>query len=319
MLSRTAERMYWLGRYVERAENTARLVGVHSTLLLDLPRSAKLVWQTLTDIIDSTPTFFQQYEVANERNVVRFMLADESNSSSLLCSIRAARENVRTAREILPSSAWEQINEFYLFARENMQQALTRAGRHEYLDGVQKFCNQITGLLFGTMSHNDAYNFIRVGRNLERADMTTRIFDVGSANLLGRGDEPPVAYENLLWMSVLRSLSAFQMYRQNVRDRVNAEDVVEFLLKDREFPRAVAHCLEELNVCMNQLPRNENPLRVLARVRRMVAEVEVPELIKSGLHEYIDRLQLELSHVHAEVVQTWFDVEGVAREPAGGV
>lgn len=312
MLSRVAERMYWLGRYIERAENIARLVNVNVSLQLDLPRGVKPPWHALTDIMDLTQDFLTKKGLQDERGVIKFMLADEKNPSSLVSSVRMARENARTTREILPTEAFEQITELNIFARDNVGQALARSGRHEYLDGIVNQCHQLTGTLFGTMSHNLGYRFIRLGQNVERTDMTTRILDVGSTRLLAKGDELPETYQMALWMSVLRSLSAYQMYRQHVPDRVNAEDVVDFVLKDKSFPRSVAHCLEELKICCSSLPRGEEPVRVLASLVRSIADLEVPQMIEGDLHGYIDELQTDLARVHDEIVDTWFELDHVA-------
>jgi len=317
MLSRVGERMYWFGRYLERIENTSRLVNVNANLLLDLPGVIRHVWDSLINISGSADIYFAKYENAEERNVIRFLLSDESNPGSLICSIRMMRENVRTTREIMPSEAWEQINEFYLYARSDVQKALRRKGRHEFLNDAISFCHQITGLLSGCMSHGEAYNFIRIGRNLERADMTTRIVDVGCLNLLTAKENIPEAYDNILWMNVLRSITAYQMYRQHVQDRVNGEDVVEFLMKDVAFPRAVAHCLGELNQCFSQLPRNDHPLRSLTRVQRMISEMDVTKLFETNLHDFIDQLQVELGDIHAQVAQTWFDYALPVQEQNG--
>lgn len=306
MLSRVAERMYWFGRYLERAENTARLVNVNASLLLGMPKIVKHIWSSLINITGRADEFYKNHEKAEERNVTKFLLADESNPGSIICSIKMMRENVRTTREIMPSEAWEHINEFYLFAKNNVQRALSRGGRHEFLDDVTNFCHQLTGLLFGTMSHGEAYHFVRIGRNLERADMTTRIVDVGCMNLLTRKEDIPETYDNILWMNILRSLNAYQMYRQHVHDRVNGEDVVAFLMKDVEFPRAVAHCLSELNHCASGLPRNDLALRSITRVQRTIHEMDVNKLFENNLHEFIDDLQVDLADIHGQVAQTWF-------------
>jgi uncharacterized alpha-E superfamily protein len=301
---------------MERAENMARLINVNTTLLLDLPRMVKQTWGDLINITGNNDLYYSKYEKADERNVIRFLLVDEINPGSIFSSVKMLRENVRTTREIMPSEAWEQINEFYLFVRQNVTNALNRDGRHEFLDDIMHCCHQITGLLFGNMSHGDAYNFTRIGRNLERADMTTRIVDIGCLNLLKHREDIPEAYTNILWMNVLRSLSAYQMYRQHVHDRVNGEDVVAFLMKDEEFPRAVAHCIIELNHCVEKLPRNDHCLRSITRMQRILAELDVAKLLESRLHEFIDELQIDLAEIHNQVVQTWLEYSGAPTETA---
>lgn len=308
MLSRVAERMYWFGRYLERAENTARLVNVNASLLLDLPATVnKHIWSGLINITGNAENFYEKHTKAEEKSVTRFLLADESNPSSLICCIKMLRENIRTTREIMPSEAWEQINEFYLFTKSDVQKALRRSGRHEFLDDTINFCHQISGLLFSNMSHGEAYNFTRIGRNLERADMTTRILDVGCMNLMTQKEDIPDAYDNILWMNILRSLSAYQMYRQHVLDKVNGEDVIDFLIKDEYFPRAVAHCLLEVNHCVSKLPKNDHPLRGITRVQRAISEMNSEKLFENNLHEFIDQLQIDLAEIHNQVTQAWFD------------
>jgi uncharacterized alpha-E superfamily protein len=321
MLSRVAERIYWIGRHMERSENTARLLGVYAQLVLDLPKTIPLGWRALIEITGTQALFGEHYQHADERNVVKFLLADPTNPCSVLRSLELARENARTTREIMPSEVWEEINDAYWYLKDQVATATQRGNRHKLLSEIILSCQRLNGMLAGTMSHDSAYNFARLGRNLERADMTTRILDVGSTNGLSdpHGSEATLAasamtaYENVLWMSVLRSLSAYQMYRQHVHNRVNGTDVAAFLLQDLYFPRSVMHCLNELEACLRQLPRSDAPLRSNARVQRRVAKADIPALLKNGLHLFIDDLQRELGNTHHQITGTWFEVQ-----PAGG-
>lgn len=307
MLSRVAERMYWFGRFNERAENTARMVSVNANLLLDLPKMMKHVWADLVNISGGYEQFYKRFTRADERNVIKFILADASNPASLVCTVKAARENARTTREIIPAEAWEKINEFHLYVKKNVEKALKKEGRHRFLNDVMMYCQQMTGLLFGNMSHGEAYNFIRIGMNIERSDMTTRIVDVGCMNLMQERAEIPDAYDNILWMNVLRSLSAYQMHRQNVLDRITGRDVVEFLLKDDEFPRSVGHCMSELEYCFSKLPHNDLPLRSITHLSRIINETDLDKLMASNrLHAFIDDIQIDLGNIHSQVEQTWF-------------
>jgi uncharacterized alpha-E superfamily protein len=313
MLSRVAERVYWLGRYMERLENTARLINVNTTLLLDLPRGAQIGWPSLIDITGTTESFKEKEIKSDEQAIIRFLLADLQNPCSILTSLKSARENARTAREIIPTESWELINNLYLYAKDNASKSVSRVGRSRFLTYIIQHAQQLTGMLAGTMSHSSAYNFIRLGRNLERADMTTRIVDVGTVNLItnlsnikSQADalEP---YINILWMSVLQSLSAYQMYRQNVLDRVNGEDVVEFLLKDPLFPRSVANCLKQLLGCFEKLPVAGEPMRALAAASRHIDAADIPKLLSTQtLHDYIDAVQLNIATIHKEIAASWF-------------
>jgi len=310
MLSRVAERIYWLGRYMERSENLARLVNVNSNLLLDLPSGVRVGWGSLIDISGTGKYFERDTQLADERTVVYFMLADRKNPASLINSLSSARENARITREIMPMEAWELINDLYHYIRDRAERVGSRRERAMILQHVINSVQQLTGMLAGCMSHNNGYELIRIGRNLERADMSTRIVDVGLVNLLPHlssgTPESSEPYDNILWMSVLRSLSGYQMYRQQVRDRVNANAVVKFLLQSEEFPRAVAHCLKQLEVCLWGLPNSEKVLACIVNLEQKIELADLDQLLQKGLHEYIDEIQLEIGNLHVLIAETWF-------------
>ncbi len=311
LLSRVAERVYWQARYLERVENSARLLSVFSNLLLDLPKGTKLGWRTLVQITGSEDSFDARYKQDSERNVIRFLLV-ENNGFSLLNMLAAARENARTTREIMPMEAFELVNDLYFYVRENAAGGVGRGPRHKLLDEMIATCQQLWGLLAGTMSRDSAYAFVRLGRGLERADMTTRIVDVGSYNLLPSLREKESIpesiepYANILWMNILRSQSAYQMYRQHVRNRVNAVDVVKFLIQSEEFPRATAHNLTTLVKVLEALPNNGKALRQVHKTRRMLKSADFEALLDTGLLQYVDDLQVELAAVNDKIAQTWF-------------
>ncbi len=304
MLSRVAERMYWFGRYIERAENTALLVNVNTNLVMDLPR-VKHIWASLVDITGDEAAYFTRYTNVNEQNIVKFLL--EGDQSSVRAAIAMARKNARTSREIMPNEAWEKVNKLYHYVNAMSAKGLNRMGRHDFLSGVSSRCQELTGYLAGCMSTSAAYNFIKIGRNLERADMTTRILDVGCYNL-SNPDLPEIKeYEDILWTNLLMSLSGYQMYRQHVDDRVNGEDVADFLLHDTSFPRGAAHCLNEVANCAASLPRNDNPLRATSHAQRKLATSDIINLyVEGSLHDFIDELQRDFAEIHQEITSTWF-------------
>ena len=176
---------------------------------------------------------------------------------------------------------------------------------YDFLSQIVQRCQGITGLLAGTMSHDAAYQFVRIGRNLERFDMTSRIIDVGSATLLARGAELE-RLEGRLWTYLLRALSAHQMYRQYVRRQIRPEIVLGFLLQDTHFPRAMAHTLGEIESCITLLPRHEETLQSISELSQQVLASDVGKLYPQGLHAFLDRLQLELGGLHQKIVHTWF-------------
>ena len=318
MLSRVAERVYWLGRYLERIENTARLVSVYGNVLLDLPSPAKLVWESLIAITGSGEDFAARYTQADEHNVVRFYLTDRDNPGSIVNSADDARENARTVREMVPSSIWEGINDLHIYLHDNVDTALARRGRDAFLSRVIESCQYLVGCMAGSMSRDAAYHFLRAGRYLERADMTSRIVDVGTANVFpwgttgGRDDagasRDSDPYESILWMNVLRSLTALQMYRRLVPERICAEEVVAFLLQDERFPRAVANCLEALQSCLRHLPCNDAAVSTVTAAIGHVGQADVATLLQEhGVHEFIDRMQIEFNALHAVINASWFE------------
>jgi uncharacterized alpha-E superfamily protein len=310
MLARTVESVYWLSRFLERAENTARIIGVNTNLLLDLPGGIAPGRLPLVDISGSRAEFDQKFEGratrGEERDVVSFLVADKANPGSICSSLHYARENARTLREILPTEAWELLNEFIGECTRNVDSAISKRTRFEFLKRVVVSLQTIAGILDGTMNRNDAYTFSHLGRNLERADMTSRIVDVRSAQLLPAETPELRPFEAVQWMSVLKSLSGYQMYRLRMRTRVKRTDVLQFLLRDDQFPRSCQFCLTQIEQSVNGLPRNEGVLEVVASAARFIGRAPLATLDQPGLHELIDNLQLHISNVHDMIAGSYF-------------
>jgi len=304
LLSRVAERLYWTARYLERAETTSRLARVYGNLLLDLPRETGLKWEVLVQITGGTRLYRELYPNPGPDTAQRFFVAERNNPSSVRSSLLNARESIRTTRDIVPSEAWRSVNELCMYVAEELDADTSHRRRYGFHSRVVEGCQQISGLLSDTMSHDAAYQFFRIGRGIERADMTTRIIDVAAAMLLNREDL--ARFDNSLWMAVLQSLSAYQMYRQKVRRRVHAPDVILYLFKDQQFPRSVAFSLRELAAALSSLPRNAGPLIRLGELRRMLAVFEVTRLDVAALHKWNDDAQLALGELHSLVHATWF-------------
>jgi len=306
MLSRVAESLYWMTRYLERAENTARLINATTHVLLDLPRGASFGWDVLIRVAGLDLLFGEHYREHDEANIMRFLISDERNPSSIISCIRSARENSRTLREVLPTVAWERINSLYLLVNRRSADAVDRTRRYILLDEVIERRQSIIGLLSDSMSHGAAFQFIKLGRYLERADMTTRILDINAAVLAPRkqgADDPALA---LLWMGVLKSLNAHQMYRRYASVNVHGAEVVAFLLRDLHFPRSVRYCLEELEGCLSQLPNHAAPMKLLRIAGRRLTGSHADQLMPASRHEYLDAVQSDLARVHDEIAATYF-------------
>jgi uncharacterized alpha-E superfamily protein len=304
LLSRVAERIYWTARYLERAETSSRLARVYGNLLLDLPRQAGLKWDVLIQITGGEELYRELNPNPGQDTAERFFVADRNNPSSVRSSLAYARESIRTTRDIVPSEAWRSVNELCMYLTQELDAETSHRRRYGIHSRVVEGCQQISGLLADTMSHDAAYQFFRLGRGIERADMTTRIIDVAAAMLLRR--EELVRFDNTLWMAVLQSLSAYQMYRQKVRRRIYGPDVILYLFKDQQFPRAIAFSLRELAAALTSLPRNAEPLKRLGELRRMLAVFEITKLDVAELHQWIDDAQLALGELHGLIHATWF-------------
>ncbi|QFY43220.1 alpha-E domain-containing protein [Candidatus Methylospira mobilis] len=302
-LARVAENLYWMARYLERAENTARLVDVNSSLLLDLPQHARPGWASLIAITGCDALFGASNAQPDEAHVVKFMLADGDNPGSILSSCRWARENARSVRDIIPREAWEQINELFLHAQSQVSEGLSAKRRFSFLNEIILRVQQIVGVLAGGMSHDDGYEFMTIGLNLERADMTTRIIDVQSSNLAHPALRP---FENILWMSVLKSLTAYQMYRRHMQAAVKSDDVLKFLLQNRQFPRSFYFCLSDVAACLQRLPRSAPVLGVLLPLKQMIDQAQPELLEQEALTRFIDELQIELGRIHDVIYANYF-------------
>lgn len=307
MLARAAEKLYWMARYLERAENTARLINSTTHVLLDLPQGATFGWSNLTEVAGLDDLFLQNYPEANEEATMRFLIEDIRNPSSIISCVQYARENTRTLREILPSEMWERINTLYMYVRENASIAChKRRERYMVLNNIIGQRHAIIGLMSGAMAQDAAYQLIKLGRNIERADMTTRILDLNSAVQF---PEDSILHETLMervWMSTLNSLSAYQTYRNMVSMHVHRNEVIDFLLHEMRFPRSVEHCLGEMLSCLRLLPKSQQLLQITAVLQQKIAQHRTDDLTDVALHEYLDLLQAELGEIHNAIVQKYF-------------
>lgn len=311
MLSRVADNLYWFGRYLQRAENTARLINVNGLLMLDLPRRVVLGWGPLIEIVGADATFRKHYqEAATEDNVVRFLVSDRDNPGSIASSLNSAREILRTVRDTMPNEAWERLNDAYFHVLERGEAGVSRAQRQAFLADVINRVLLIYSVLTSNMSRDVGFQFLRIGTNLEQADMTTRILDVRSTRL-GRdtsGGPDLTPFENIVWMSVLRSLTGYQMYRKHMRARVNGAGVLRYLLQNREFPRSVMFCLSLIASTLPLLPDSRRIERALERTRGLIRDASIDALLRTeaGVPQLMDELQIGLGELHEALSAAYF-------------
>ncbi|MGA1561910.1 MAG: alpha-E domain-containing protein [Gammaproteobacteria bacterium] len=305
MLSRVANNIYWLGRYIERAEDTARLIQVTTHLQLDLPKSVRAGWGSLIEILGAEKLFKELYEAPEERQVLKFLISDARNPGSIYGSLQQARENARTIRDIIPREAWEQINSLFQYARDESGKAVFQKHRYDILRQIVVGAQTITGVLSGTLLHDAGYQFFCMGRRLERADMTSRIVDVHTAGLVAETETGLTPFENIQWMSVLKSVTGYQMYRRAVQGPVKRKDVLSFLFKNSEFPRSVEYCLRDLEHCAWNLKRAKNVVAEARAVRLQLENNECSTNTKT-LHRFVDEIQQGLSRINEQIRVTYF-------------
>jgi uncharacterized alpha-E superfamily protein len=306
MLARVAENLYWMGRQLERAENTARLVNATTQVLLDSPAGIELGWDELTRVMG-----FPDTVGVTEAEVVHLLLLDQDNPGSIVVSLRHARENARSLREVLPREVWEQLNNLHLRAPALMTAALDRSRRHAALREVVEARLMLFGFLSETMSHDVAFSFMRMGAMLERADMTSRIVDISSAVAC---TAPGGLGMETTWISILKALSAFQMYRRHKNVRISPKPVVGFLFSDSRFPRAIRYCLDNIESILSELPDPADPLRATRQAARLLSKVEHSMDLDDGLPMLIDDVQQRLCEVHNAIQESYFSKPKPATE-----
>ncbi|HEU4405142.1 MAG TPA: alpha-E domain-containing protein [Polyangiaceae bacterium] len=307
MLSRVAEAIYWMGRYVERAENVARFVDVALQLAIDLPSEEQ--WEALVATTGDGADFAARYGEATKGRVLAFLAFDGQNPNSIVSCVRSARENARSVREIISSEMWEQLNRAYLTVTDEGAERLARDAPHEFFTEVKLASHLFVGTTYLTMTHNEAWHFARLGRVLERADKTSRILDVKYFLLLPEPSYVGSAVDEVQWAAVLRSASAFEMYRK-ARGRIDPHGVVDFLLRDELFPRSVRRCLGNAMGSLRTIQGRTATLtpaeRELGRAHALVQYADTAEVLAGGLHEYTDRLQTAMNRAGQAIHETFF-------------
>ncbi len=313
MLARVADSIYWMSRYVERAENVARFIEVNLNLMLDLPVGSAQQWQPLVATTGDAEEFAKRYGTATQHNVIRFLTFDQENVNSISSCVRAARENARSVREIISSEMWEQVNQFYLMV--NSANTGSRTDPQDLYASVRMAGHLFAGVTDATMTHNESWNFCRLGRMLERADKTSRILDVKYFLLLPTAADVGTTSDDIQWAAVLRSASAFEMYRKT-HGRIAPERIVEFLLLEKEFPRAIQYCLVRARQSVHAISGTpagvfRHPVeRLFGELCSELAYARIETIITGGLHEYLDRLQTKMNQVGIGISETFFAARG---------
>jgi len=315
MLSRAANSIYWMNRYMERADNVARFITVNIHLMLDLSVESASQWMPLVVTTGNKDLFRDRYgeNAGSQEDVLKFLIFDEQNPDSIASCIRAARENARSVRQSIPSEMWETINRMHLSVRRASTSESVREAPFDFLEEIKNSTHLFVGLTESTMTNNEAWHWGRLGRLLERADQTSRIVDVKYYFVLPTIEYVGMPYDNLHWAALLKSATAFEMYRKRY-PRIKPRWVTEFLLLDREFPRSIRSCLLRAEQSLHAITGSpigtfQNPAeQQLGRLRSDFDFARIDEIIDFGLHEYLDNFQSRLLNVGKTIFDGFFAV-----------
>ncbi|MGE4552150.1 MAG: alpha-E domain-containing protein [Desulfovibrionaceae bacterium] len=312
MLSRVADAVYWMSRYLERAVNLALFVDINWQLTLDTPERYGEQWEPLVATTGDRAWFFEHYDAPTQENVINFLTFDMNYANSIRSCLRLARENARTVREMIPTEMWEEINIFY----HTVEHAAARF--REVTANPFTFCTMIkrrdfvlSGITAAAMPRDEAFHFLQMGRMLERADKTSRLVDVKYFLLLPSAQDVDTTLDHIQWSALLKAASAFQTYR-HAYGPIQPARVAELLLLDHEFPRAVLHCLTRAQRGLHEItgtPVGHFSNLAEKLLGQLVGELSfesVEDIIKSGLHEFTDNLQTRMNEADGAIVRTFF-------------
>ena len=309
MLSRTADHLFWMSRYTERAENTARMLNVHHETSL-LPQSAAVSqygWLGVLSLSELLPAYTERQGEVSPRGVMRFMVLDEENPSSILACLKAARENARAVRGTLTTAVWETLNQTWLEMSRLARSGDFEEDPAEFFEWVKFRSHLSRGVTLGTMLQDEAFHFLRMGTFLERADNTARLLDVKfhavESEFFGTASEKDLEYDFYHWAAILRSVSAFEIYRRVYRDVIVPERVAELLMLREDMPRALHHCMSEVLTNLRLVgaePQGET-MRHAGRLRADLRYGHIDEILATGLHafltQFLDRVNQLGGHI----------------------
>jgi uncharacterized alpha-E superfamily protein len=308
MLSRVADRIFWMSRQMERAENMARILGVTSNVLLFGTKETRE--QNLLaplSITESEDAFFKRHKQLNSRTLIEFLALDESNPSSIYSCLKWARENAHAARWQITSEMWETLNTTWIEMRAIKRERVTGAGATEFFDWVKDRSHLFRGVTYGTIVRGEAFNFSRLGTFLERADNTARILDVKYHILLPSVEDVGGALDYYQWAALLRSVSSFETYRALYRDQIFPIKVAQMLILERRMPRSLAACFEQVTQALDRIEgQNDHTVKRLANEMNVrLTHADIAEIFQGGLHEYLTEYLEDISELGSRIQRSY--------------
>ncbi|WP_159518072.1 alpha-E domain-containing protein [Sunxiuqinia indica] len=314
MLSRVADAMYWMNRYMERAENYARFMDVSFNLSLELPPHVSEQWQPLVVTTGDWELYSEKHESINKENVIYFLGFDPKNPNSIYNCIVNARENARAIRPEITKELWAQINYLYYFVKNGLEKKIwVKKDPRIYFDEIKKGCQLFWGIVDATISRTEGWHFGRIGKMLERADKTSRILDVKYHILLPTAQDIGGSIDIIQWAALLKSVSAYDMYRK-LYGKLTSVGIAKFLILDNEFPRSMLLCLEHTAISLRMISGNTNGYsnqaeKEVGMLTSQLVFADINDIISSGMHEYLDKFQIDLLKVAEAISDSFFSVE----------
>lgn len=324
MISRVAESCFWLMRYVERCDAMARLLRVHSGMVLDTVLSRDKAWRPLLIIEGEGPAFDARFglEASGDGEAVqRYLTWDQDCPVSILSSLRVARENARTIRETISLEMWNSLNDFWLWMCGEAARELYEGQRQAFYEEVSNRCHLFAGLSHNTMLHEEPFDFMRLGLNLERAGQTARILDLQHHALGGTASLPSEAVGAAEWIAILRTRSAYEPFFKKVRAPLGGPAVAEFLLLEGAFPGSVRHALTRARNFLDRIRPDDAPeigVESDARLDALhgyVESLEIDQALEDGIHEVLTDIVDRIAEISQAISQDYF--HGVPSAGAG--
>lgn len=314
MLSRVAHTLYWLGRYIERAESYSRFIDVNFNLSIDLPPGLKEQWDPLISATGDRELFVGKHgENFSRENAIHFLSFDSENLNSILSTVAQARENARMVRESIPRETWETLNELHHYVQNAKKRKTWQSeDPHAFFKNVKDYVQLFNGIAYSNAPRTQAWYFTQIGQQLERADKTSRILDVKYHYLLPSPEEVGSPLDFLHWAALLKSVSGFNAYK-HMYQRIQPDHIVEYLILNRYFPRSIFFCLMEVEHALHEISRSKRGFsnqaeKTIGALRSRLEFEEVEDIMKYGLHEYLDTIQVGLNEISTSIHDQYFRI-----------
>jgi len=312
MLLKSVDHIFWLGRYLERLDDTARLINATSHLLIDSHQDTQFGWPILLEVLGQDSKAILGTAVATvegdqgklsvadtEKAVMAYLINSSDSPVSILYTSSALKYNARSVRPLIPRDMWEELNALDLFLQQHCSMAVSRQQRYQLMSEVSRRCQMVVGVLDGTMLRSEAFDLFNVGRHVERADMTTRIMDV---MVLQQLQPTQIKREKFRWTSILNALGGVESYQHYVAHQAADVDAIDYLLTYADFPRSIAYCLNRVGASARGLPHSVSILQQVYQLQSLLQHQSLAELSTEQLHHLIDLIQAGIISLHQAIL-----------------